>query len=458
MRVGNGETVATGKWQENMTMKIKVIIAILTIVALLTLVACESAQDIESEVLSSEHNEVPHYEETQQKQDYNVEPDIDEQYNDDQYANDVDDADELYVIDGIEVSEFALNIHDWENFAWEQEYFADRRAPIRFDESMPHGHLAVQYIELINDHLYARTPFSYREKEAAVWLVEELIAMGYSWYDIYVQEFTMLGGMNWEDLMILTGPLGVWGARHDFFDSEMRETTQLSQNVILTVPGQSERTIIVGAHYDGWPVHGASDNASGMALLLESARRMLQIDNYYTIVYIFFGAEEIGLIGAEYYVSNMTDEQSDNLLLMINADVLFEGPYLIYSAAYSNLEWNNERGGLHIGTNELTQQIDVIAYELDLGLISYPYVVRQINSDFRPFLHNGYTVVNLAGLAEAEYPYDMWTVWVDSQIFMLQILHTADDNFHVIEERWPGKIATNMNVFSIFLEEMLLMN
>jgi len=437
-------------------MKIKKTIAILTLVALLTLVACDSVQDIDAGEILYEQNEAPPYEETHQ-QDNDVEPNDEEQY-DEQYADEIDEPyDTNGIIYGIEVSDFTLNVRDWDNFAWEREYFTDIGPPIRFDENMPHGYLAVQYIELLNDHLYARTPFSYREKEAAVWLVEELLAMGYSWEDIYVQEFAMLESSRWDNLMILTGPMGMWGSRNDFFDSEMRETTQLSQNVILTVPGQSERTIIVGAHYDTWPVHGASDNASGMALLLESARRMLQIDNYYTIVYIFFGAEEIGLIGAEYYVANMTEEQSNNLHFMINADVLFEGPYMVYSVAYSNLGWDSERGGIHVGTNELTQQIDAIAYELNLGLIGYPYVVQQINSDFRPFLHSGYTVVNLAGLAAAEFPYEMWTVEVDGNMFMLQILHTPDDDFHVIEERWPGKITANMSAFSIFLEEMLLM-
>jgi len=436
-------------------MKRKIVAIVLSLLLLVSLTACASFQSSKWEASHNEQGETPQREdEPQQEQD-----DVDEQYADESYADEpYADVEESYVIDGIEVSDFTLNIRDWNNFAWEYEYFADIRQPIRFDESMPHGYLAVQYIMLLNDHLYARTPFSYREKEAAVWLVEELMAMGYSWEDIYVQEFNFEDNMFWMNMEAFITTVDMWSAEEGFFDTDLRYTTQLSQNVILTVPGQSEQTIIVGAHYDTLPVHGASDNASGTALLLESARRMMEVDNYYTIVYVFFGAEEIGLVGAHYFVDSLTRGQSNNIQFMINADVLFEGPYLIYSALYTNNEWDDETGSPHVGTNAITQQVDAIANELGFGFIGYPNVAHRIASDFVPFLQAGHTVVNLAGLAGAEYPYDGWVVEVDGEMFMLHILHTPDDDFYVIEERWPGKIIANMHAFSIFLEEMLMIN
>ncbi|MCL2405910.1 MAG: M28 family peptidase, partial [Defluviitaleaceae bacterium] len=165
-------------------------------------------------------------------------------------------------------------------------------------------------------------------------IVEELLAMGHDWDNIAIQEFTYwqvhdmglqtFGSLNWDNV---TSPW-ILGVDRDY---QIR-ADRVSQNVVLTLPGQSERMIIVGAHYDSPPYPSASDNASGTALLMESAQRMLELEHYYTIVYVFFGAEEVGLVGAYYYLESLTARERDNILMMVNADVIIEGPYIIYGA------------------------------------------------------------------------------------------------------------------------------
>ena len=215
---------------------------------------------------------------------------------------------------------------------WEKERFLDIR-DASFSTELPHGQISVNYIEYMSDNLCARSAFTYRELEAATWIVEELLAMGHDWDNITAQEFTYwdvresevgMFGLSWWNVM---SPM-ILGFDRDY---QLR-ADRVSQNVILTIPGQSERKIIVGAHYDSPPVSGASDNASGTALLLESAQRMLDMDNYHTIVYVFFGAEEVGLIGAYWYYEMLTEAERNNIVMMINADVLIEGPYIIYGA------------------------------------------------------------------------------------------------------------------------------
>jgi len=328
---------------------------------------------------------------------------------------------------------------DWENFAWEQEYFTGIREPLHLAGDTPHGFLAVQHIRFMSENLYGRKPFSYREKEAAVWLVEELLAMGHSWENIQVQEFPVDTRERW------------WGLNNDprwASDFPLRQT-QLSQNVILTVPGRSERTIIAGAHYDSYPVPGATDNASGTSLLLESAQRILYMDNYYTIMYIFFGAEETGLIGSAYFAGSLTSEQSNNIVLMINADNLFDGPHLFYGAA---VETNGKPDA-----NDLTRRIDTIAQELDLGLISHPDIAF-LYSDQLPFLMRGYTVVSFGGLFRTEYLLVPGFFILDDYMYMRTVSHTRTDCFHRIEDTWPGMIETIMRTFSIFLEKLLMMD
>jgi len=221
-----------------------------------------------------------------------------------------------------------LNSHVW------GELLQEPARDSMFTLYMGYGEIAAGYIYHLSQNLPMRTPFSYTELAAAKWIVEELLAMGHSPSNIEVQEFCYWevneyrlgmwgGGMSWWSAVSLLGDQDMDQLRRD----------RVSQNIVLTIPGQSQRTIVVGAHYDSPPDPGTSDNASGVGLLMESAKRMLEYDNYYTIRYVFFGAEETGLIGAAWNLHLMTEAERDNVVMMVNADVLIEGPVLIYGAA-----------------------------------------------------------------------------------------------------------------------------
>lgn len=97
-------------------------------------------------------------------------------------------------------------------------------------------------------------------------------------------------------------------------DSEYHENYQ-TQNVIGFLEGKSksDSTIVISAHYDHlgrmgsktlFP--GANDNASGIALLLNLAAYFSEPSNRpdYNLLFIAFGAEEIGLLGSKYYIDN----------------------------------------------------------------------------------------------------------------------------------------------------------
>ncbi len=67
-----------------------------------------------------------------------------------------------------------------------------------------------------------------------------------------------------------------------------------SRNVWAELPGVNAEIILIGAHYDSKPPSpGASDNGTGVAVVLELARTMVEIVPPYTIRFVFFGAEEI---------------------------------------------------------------------------------------------------------------------------------------------------------------------
>lgn len=112
-------------------------------------------------------------------------------------------------------------------------------------------------------------------------------------------------------------------------------------NVLGYIPGSHPRLkneyIVVGAHYDhlgmGGPSskaqsksglhHGADDNASGTAALLEIAEKLgserSSLDR--SVIFVAFGAEEQGLVGSRYFIQNPPVPKT-HIKLMINMDMV----------------------------------------------------------------------------------------------------------------------------------------
>ena len=322
---------------------------------------------------------------------------------------------------------------------------SEQRTPIQ----TPHGAIAVRHIEYMSDNLYGRMGFTYREKEAAVWIVQELLAMGHSWDNIEIQEFYMYDPFVMNTVGMHPADIISWWS-----DGDEVSLRNYSQNIILTIPGQSESKIIVGAHYDSFPYLGASDNASGVALLLESAQRMQNADNYHTIVYVFFGAEEMGLVGAWIYYESLTQRQRDNLVIMINADVLFEGDFFLYSTGY--MSQTMPEPGINALSQEVSRIISVVRNENDIAVATINEGIF-FGSDHRVFLNAGHTVVVFTGLEPQPYEYysHRSLAYYDGNALLARIFHTSRDCFHYINENFPGKIAEAMRTFSLVLEGLL---
>ena len=96
-----------------------------------------------------------------------------------------------------------------------------------------------------------------------------------------------------------------------------------SQNVIADMPGPDGRVVVVGGHYDTVPgVPGANDNGSGIASLVAAAEEIAGADYPFTVRFIAFGAEELGLYGSAHYVQSLSDEERASIVAMLNYDAL----------------------------------------------------------------------------------------------------------------------------------------
>ena len=122
--------------------------------------------------------------------------------------------------------------------------------------------------------------------------------------------------------------LGLIGRTDVEADVAVSNVSNPSRNVVAEKPGESDgdRIVIIGAHYDTVPdVAGANDNGSGTAAVMTIARQIAAREYPFTVRFILFGSEEVGLIGSRHYVSGMTETERANTIAMINLDVVGSG-------------------------------------------------------------------------------------------------------------------------------------
>jgi Zn-dependent M28 family amino/carboxypeptidase len=104
--------------------------------------------------------------------------------------------------------------------------------------------------------------------------------------------------------------------------SEVRETV----NVIAETPGgDPNRVIVVGAHLDSVSAGpGINDNGSGSATILEIAEVFMAQDRVprNKLRFMWYGAEEGGLIGSTVYVNSLSQAERDRIELMLNFDMV----------------------------------------------------------------------------------------------------------------------------------------
>lgn len=105
--------------------------------------------------------------------------------------------------------------------------------------------------------------------------------------------------------------------RHDF---DFR--THTLQNIVVTKPGgrAPSKYLIIGGHYDTIRGPGVNDNGSGVAVILEAARVLADVETDISVRFINFSAEEVGLIGSVAYVKEVVVPQAVDILLVLNID------------------------------------------------------------------------------------------------------------------------------------------
>lgn len=196
-------------------------------------------------------------------------------------------------------------------------------------------------------------------------------------------------------------------------------------NVICVQPGKSQRTIIVGAHFDHTPEgDGVVDNWSGASLLPSLYQSVHGAEREHTYVFIGFAAEEEGEIGSRFYVHEMSKDAIQLTDAMVNLDTLGLGPTLVWESHSDKL---------------LTKALSYLAKRLDLPLDAVN-VENVGSSDSEQFAEKKIPRITVHSLNQQRYEEG--------------ILHTPKDRLSAIKFDDYYRTYRLMAAYVAFLDEL----
>ncbi len=159
--------------------------------------------------------------------------------------------------------------------------------------------------------------------------------------------------------------------------------------------------LVISAHYDHLGTMGdaaiflgASDNASGVAMLLQLASYFKEHPPKYSVAFLLFSGEEAGLLGSSHYVANPVFPLA-NIKLLVNLDIMGDASEGITVV----------NGSVH---KALFEQIKLYNEEISKPL---PQIVARgaaANSDHYPFSEAGVPAIFIYSNGGKGFYHDTW--------------------------------------------------
>ncbi len=160
-----------------------------------------------------------------------------------------------------------------------------------------------------------------------------------------------------------------------------------ARNVVATIKGKSDETIVIGGHLDSWDLAtGAIDNGIGSFAVMDIARtfKKLKIKPEKTIQFVLFMGEEQGLLGSKYFVSQLKKSGEINKI-----------SYMM------NLDMTNDPKGVNIfGRDEMAPFFERVGQAVSKVYPSFKNESANragLHSDHQPFMLEGIPIAGLSG-------------------------------------------------------------
>ena len=168
-------------------------------------------------------------------------------------------------------------------------------------------------------------------------------------------------------------------------DVDAERTTLETENIFAEIPApELDSVVLIGAHLDSVVAGpGINDNGSGSSMLLAMAEWFVgnPMDKAHNIRFAWWSAEEIGLIGSQYYVDNATN--LSEIEYYLNFDMVASPNFVPFI-----YDGNGDQFGLQgpSGSAEIEEAFETHFSDNGLPFTGTPFDGR---SDYGPFVEVG---------------------------------------------------------------------
>ncbi|KAJ4983531.1 peptidase family M28 [Stagonosporopsis vannaccii] len=164
-----------------------------------------------------------------------------------------------------------------------------------------------------------------------------------------------------------------------YIDAEVQQI--LTVNIVAqTTEGDPENCVMLGAHSDSVAEGpGINDDGSGTISLLEVATQLTKFNVSNCVRFAWWAGEEEGLLGSDYYVQSLSEEENQKIRLFMDYDMMASPnfAYQIYNAT----------NALNPTGSEELRDLYIAWYEQQ-GL-NYTFIPFDGRSDYDGFIRNG---------------------------------------------------------------------
>lgn len=232
-------------------------------------------------------------------------------------------------------------------------------------------------------------------------------------------------------------------------------TAELSVNAVLenrttfnviaeTIGGDHDNVIAAGAHTDSvFEGPGINDDGSGTIGILTTALALTNFTVTNAVRWLFWSAEEFGLLGSTYYVSQLNQSASEiaKVRAYLNFDMIASPNYYyaIYDGDGSSFNLSGPPGSAEI-------EWDFQAFYITKG-VNYSSTEFSGRSDYGPFLENNIPAGGLFTGAEDSKTEE------EAEAYGGTAGEPYDVNYHQ-----PGDNITNLNLDAFFLNTQSIAN
>ena len=175
-------------------------------------------------------------------------------------------------------------------------------------------------------------------------------------------------------------------------------------NLIVTKIGSvyPNKYVIIDGHYDTKNGSGTNDNGSGVSIILETARLLRNVATEFSIKFINFSAEEVGLVGSSHYVNNIVVPQNLDIKILLNIDEVGGVNGQVNNTIVCERDENNIPSANNAASANYT---DTLARCMQLYSNLFTTISYAYSSDYMPFQSAGEIITGLFEENQSPYPH-----------------------------------------------------